>query len=237
MGQVLVAQSGSGKPLAIVLAGHNGSGKSTLWYDRLAPEIRIPLVNADRMMMSILPEPDEGRRLPDWASELRDTDESWMRVAQKGVEAFVVQAMVHRVPFAMETVFSHWKPRRDGTFASKADRIREMQREGYFVVLVFVGLSSAQLSIARVSTRVAGGGHAVDAAKLLARFPRTQDAIADALPVADAALLVDNSRTPEQAFTLCRIQLGTHLLFDLRGEGGAVPPVIGVWLDRVAPAA
>ena len=231
--QVLAAQSGSGKPLAIVLAGHNGSGKSTLWYERLASEIRVPLVNADRMMMSILPEPDVRRRLPAWASELRDNDESWMMVAQKGVEAFVVQAMAHQVPFAMETVFSHWRPRGDGTFESKADRIREMQREGYFVVLVFVGLSSAQLSVARVSTRVAGGGHAVDAKKLLARFPRTQAAVADALPVADAALLVDNSRTPEDAFTLCRIQLGTRVLFDLRDEG-ATPPEVRAWLDRVA---
>ena len=134
-------------------------GKSTLWYERLAPEIRIALIHADRMIMSILPEPDERRRLPHWASELRDHDESWMRVAQKGVEAFVVQVMVHQVPFAMETVFSHWKPRGDGTFESKADRIREMQGEGYFVVLVFVGLASAQLSVARVSTRVVKGGH------------------------------------------------------------------------------
>lgn len=232
--QVLASQSGTGKPLAIVLAGHNGSGKSTLWYGRLAPEIRIPLINADRMMMSILPEPDEQRRLPAWASELRDGDEGWMRVAQKGVEAFVVQAMAHRVPFAMETVFSHWERREDGTFASKADLVRDMQRAGYFVVLVFVGLSSEQLSIARVSTRVAGGGHDVDVAKLLKRFPRTQEAISHALTVADAALLLDNSRAPEEAFTLCRIQLGARVLFDLRDQQGAVPPAISAWLDRVA---
>ena len=43
------------KPLAIVLAGHNGSGKSTLWYDKLADQLRIPLVNADRLTLSILP--------------------------------------------------------------------------------------------------------------------------------------------------------------------------------------
>ncbi len=97
-------------------------------------------------------------------------------------------------------------------------------------------LSGNQQSVARVSTRVAGGGHAVDAAKLIARFPRTQDAVANALPVADAALLVDNSRTPEDAFTLCRIQLGSCLLFDLRVGGDAVPLAIRVWLDRVAPA-
>jgi len=44
--------------VAFVLAGHNGSGKSTLWYSRLAESLRMPLVNADRMMMSILPDAD-----------------------------------------------------------------------------------------------------------------------------------------------------------------------------------
>ena len=29
---IIERQRASGKPLAIVLAGHNGSGKSTLWY-------------------------------------------------------------------------------------------------------------------------------------------------------------------------------------------------------------
>jgi len=44
VGEVLKAQAESGKPLAIVLAGHNGSGKSTLWYKQLAPTIQIPLI-------------------------------------------------------------------------------------------------------------------------------------------------------------------------------------------------
>ena len=183
---VLKAQADSGKPLAIVLAGHNGSGKSTLWYERLAPTIRIPLINADRMMMSILPEVGSGKKLPRWASELRDSDTSWMKVAQKGVEAFVAQAMARKVPFAMETVFSYWEERPDGTIASKVDLIRQMQAAGYFVVLFFVGLSSVQLSMARVSTRVQQGGHTVDPDALLRRFPRTQRAIREAASVADA---------------------------------------------------
>jgi hypothetical protein len=32
----LLNSNTTGKPVAIVLAGHNGSGKSTLWHDRLA---------------------------------------------------------------------------------------------------------------------------------------------------------------------------------------------------------
>ena len=102
---ILTAQRKSGKPLAVIIAGHNGSGKSTMWYVDLADKFQFPLVNADRMMLSILPEVQSGQKLPGWASTLRDSDLSWMQVAQKGVEAFVAQAMAHKVPFAMETVF------------------------------------------------------------------------------------------------------------------------------------
>ncbi len=232
---VLKAQDASGKPLAIVLAGHNGSGKSTLWYKRLASTIQIPLVNADRMMMSILPEVAPGKKLPEWASDLRDNDASWMTVAQKGVEAFVAQAMARTVPFAMETVFSHWREHPDGTIESKIDLIRQMQAAGYFVVLIFVGLSSVQLSIARVSTRVQQGGHSVAADALARRFPRTQRAIREAASVSDAALLLDNSQTQEQAFTVCHVRLGIQQLFDVRDTDEEVPQAILSWLNIVSP--
>ena len=75
---ILAAQKKSGKPLAIIIAGHNGSGKSTMWYVDLADKFQFPLVNADRMMMSILPEVNSGMRLPAWASTLRDRNQSWM---------------------------------------------------------------------------------------------------------------------------------------------------------------
>ena len=101
---VLDTHRATNKPLAIILAGHNGSGKSTMWRDLLGPKLQIPLLNADRMMMSILPEIDRGAALPGWAQAIRDTDEGWMGVAQRGVQAFVGQAMSAGVPFAMETV-------------------------------------------------------------------------------------------------------------------------------------
>ncbi|WP_043829109.1 toxin [Muricoccus aerilatus] len=232
---VRLAQARTRKPLAVVLAGHNGSGKSTLWYRLLADRLRIPLVNADRLMLSILPEPGPDGHLTPWAATLRDTDRGWMAVAQQGVQAFVAQAMGAKVPFAMETVFSHWQPRPDGTTASKIDLIRDMQRAGYFVLLIFVGLESADLSILRVQTRVAAGGHGVDEPTLRRRFPRTQRAIAEALRVADAAILTDNSRAPRQAFTVCRIQLGAAGLYDIR-DAGTPPPAIAAWLPLISPA-
>jgi len=206
-----------------------------MWYKRLANTIQIPLINADRMMMSILPQVEHGQRLPAWASELRDKDEAWMGVAQKGVESFVAQAMLGKVPFATETVFSYWKALGGGKFASKVDLIREMQKQEYFVVLLFVGLSSSQLSIGRVATRVAEGGHAVDAKKLHDRFPRTQKAINQAIHVADAAILTDNSRAQRSAFTVSQIRQGAKVIFDIRTARKRPPKEVLAWLDIVDP--
>lgn len=187
-------------------------------------------------MLSILPEANSDGILPEWAISLRDSDESWMRVAQQGVQAFVGHAMNANVPFAMETVFSHWHVAADGTVDSKISLIKDMQAAGYFVLLIFVGLTSENLSILRVQTRVAEHGHAVDEAKLRSRFPRTQKAIAEALKHADASLLTDNSRTADLAFTVCRVEIAGEVTFDCRrGEGRAPPKAITGWLDVISP--
>lgn len=234
--QIQAKQRQTRKPLAIVLAGHNGSGKSTMWREHLADHLRIPLINADRMMLSVLPEPESSGRLAPWAQAIRDEDTNWMEVAQKGVDGFVLKAMEQKVPFAFETVFSHWKPLDDGRIESKIDRIKEMQSAGYYVLLLFVGLTSIELSMLRVQSRVAQNGHAVEKSRLRRRFPRTQKAIRAAAPVADAAVFVDNSRTPSQAFTVCRVQMRSNVLFDIRTSDSAPDPILR-WLRRVCPHA
>ena len=148
------------KPLAIVLAGHNGSGKSTLWYDKLADQLKIPLINADRLTLSILPHPiDAKQTLWPWAAKLRDSDERWQKLSQEGVQLFMGLIMDQHMPFAFETVFSYLEKQVDGSYKSKADTILALQNAGYFVVLIFVGLASPELSILRVNTRRLQGGH------------------------------------------------------------------------------
>lgn len=235
---IAAGQKKNNRPLAVILAGHNGSGKTTLWNAHLADMLQIPLINADRMMLSILPEIKQGQRLPDWATQIRDQNESWMQVAQKGVEAFVAQSMEKKVPFAMETVFSHWKVNKDGSIESKIDKIKQLQEHGYFVLLLFVGLTNTELSIARVQMRVSNinSGHDVPIPKLIARFPRTQKAIAQALNVADASILVDNSRKPERAFTLCHLKYQKKIIFDIRDKSkDPIPAEIEEWLKIVCP--
>jgi len=230
------------RPAAFVLAGHNGSGKSTLWYERLVSKLEMPLINADRLTTSILPEPDQHRRLPSWAQSLRDNDQRWQELSQQGVTAFKQLVIRQRIPFAFETVFSHWKKRQDGTYESKVDDIVELQESGYFVVLLFVGLASASLSVARVATRRQQGGHAVPVPKLVNRYPRTQMAVGKAAPVADMTLFFDNSRSFDEAFALVRVQRKNSVLFDCRDPAYSVdlglvavaeswlPKVVGPWV-------
>lgn len=235
--QILEAQRDTRKPLAIVLAGHNGSGKSTMWRRILSDHLQIPLINADRMMLSILPEPDSDGALKGWAQTLRDTDLSWMKVSQDSVQSFAAHAMQAKVPFALETVFSYWEPQEDGTILSKLDLITDMQKAGYFVLLLFVGLTSVDLSIARVMTRVQEHGHDVPEDRLRRRFPKTQKAIKAAMQIADASILTDNSRDLRHAFSVCRVQLGQQALYDIRDDAGFVAPVIEQWLKVVSPSA
>lgn len=225
------------KPIAYVVAGHNGSGKSTLWRERLAPGLRVPLINADRLTLSILPEPGANGRLVAWARELRDENENWQRVSQEAVQAFTSIVMGQKMAFAFETVFSDWRPQPDGTIASKIDLIRNLQKAGYAVVLLFVGLASAELSIARVQTRVANGGHSVRLDRLRSRFPRTQLAIRHAVDVADVTLMFDNSGPLAAAFTLARFCTPDSVTYDVRDDPASqsVAALASGWLSIVAP--
>jgi predicted ABC-type ATPase len=228
------------KPLAIVLAGHNGSGKSTLWYGKLADVLKIPLINADRLTLSIPPAPaGDPPVLRPWAAAFRDNDERWQRLSQEGVQLFLGLIMEQRMPFAFETVFSYLQKHEDGTYSSKQEIITSLQEAGYAVALLFIGLTSAQLSILRVATRRQQGGHDVPETKLIQRFPRTQEAIRLAARVADMTLMFDNSRGVEKAFSLVRVQAGTSLIYDRRsrqhGETDELVNVASTWLSQVAP--
>ena len=145
--------------------------------------------------------------------------------------------MAQRLPFAFETVFSYWERAKDGSVLSKAADIQAMQRAGYFVVLLFVGLTSPSLSVLRVQTRKAQGGHDVALATLHKRFPRTQAAIGHAAPLADMTLMFDNSRSLNKAFTLVRAQRKQAVLFDARDPQYRVETelrsVSDPWLEKV----
>lgn len=156
-------------PFIVVLAGPNGAGKST-FHDHFLADIGLSFINADLIAREMDP-----------AAPARVA----YRAAQEADR--VRRAMVaHGESFCMETVFSD--PAGD-----KIDFLRQAQRAGYAIFLIYVGLSDVALSIARVVQRIGVGGHDVPDAKLLERFPRTLENLRRAIPFVDLALLFDNS--------------------------------------------
>jgi len=86
----------------------------------------------------------------------------------------------------MESVFSDPQ-------GAKVDFLKECRSNGYTVVMVFIGLESADLSRGRIMERVEAGGHDVPDEKIVTRFPRTFANLRQALTFVDQAFLFDNS--------------------------------------------
>lgn len=132
------------RPLVVALAGPNGAGKTTFYHAHLAP-CGLRFLNADVL-----------------AHEL-DLDPY---TAAKAADALRRGLVQQRESFVFETVFSD-------PVGDKLAFLMQTASAGYTVVLCFVGLSSPDVSEARVAMRVSQGGHDVPTEKLRARFPRT----------------------------------------------------------------
>ncbi|MES9905120.1 MAG: AAA family ATPase [Sedimenticola sp.] len=150
-----------------MLVGGNGAGKSTFF--RLYLESKgIQFINADNIAKTLGHENQE--RLAYQAA----------KVAGQIREDFLLKGL----SFCFETVFSH---------PSKIDFMADAKARGYEVILVFIHLDGDQLNQARVEQRVNEGGHNVPTEKIISRIPRTLNHVRQALPLADAAYILDNS--------------------------------------------
>lgn len=153
----------------MVVAGPNGAGKSTFVETFLKPTGML-VVNPDDVARGLSPD-----RTDDIAYEAARVTDTWRR-----------DLVARGVSFCMETVFSD-------PHGAKLGFLKECQSQGYVVVLIFIGLESADLSRGRVMERVEAGGHDVPDEKIVARFPRTFINLQQAVSFVNMALLFDNS--------------------------------------------
>lgn len=151
------------RPLLVVLAGPNGAGKSTFFHAHLAAA-GLRFVNADIL-----------------AREL-DLD---ARQAADAADAVRAELIRSRESFITETVFSD-------PVGAKLAVFTKAQAQGYTVVLIFIGISSAKRSDERVAMRVSQGGHDVPPDRIVSRFPRVLANLRAALPKLSAVLVYDN---------------------------------------------
>jgi predicted ABC-type ATPase len=161
------------RPVLVVLAGPNGAGKSTFFAEYLHG-LGLLFVNADHIARLLH---DAEPRLPTPQLERRAFEEA---------ERLRADLIDLRFGFCTETVFSD-------PAGAKPDFMERARSSGFVVLLVFIGLAGPALSVARVATRVARGGHDVPNDKLFARYPRTLKNLKSAVGAVDRAFLFDNS--------------------------------------------
>ena len=159
-----------------MFAGPNGSGKTTL----------TNIYRADCYEFGTYVNPDVvSAFMRDTASSLTqaDTDEPAQRAAISERE----QLLAKRKSLTYETVFSH---------PSHLHYMARAREAGYQVRLVFVGMASPEVCIARVAQRVATGGHDVPPEKVRERYFKSIGNLLAGLRIAHDARVYDNTIDP-----------------------------------------
>ncbi|MGN1016295.1 MAG: zeta toxin family protein [Faecousia sp.] len=116
------------------------------------------------------------------------------------------------VSFTQETTLSGYKTE------ATAKQVKGM---GYHVRLFYIGLDSAEESLARIENRVKRGGHDIPHDDVLRRFAGRWEAVSKVLPYCDEAEFYDN----DNGFTL----VAEYRNGELRTIGSRVPQ----WLEEL----
>jgi predicted ABC-type ATPase len=157
-------------PRIIIIAGPNGAGKTTFAREFLPNEAGCPVfVNADLIAAGIAPFVPETAALQAGRLMLRELERHFSA----------------RVSFAFETTLSG---------RSYLRQIKEWQKAGYRVKLIFLQLGNAEEAIARVAQRVRQGGHHIPEDVIRRRFAAGKANLEKLYaPLVDAWALYDNS--------------------------------------------
>jgi predicted ABC-type ATPase len=180
----LRARIASEERVLVVVAGPNGAGKST-FVESFLSDLDLHVVNPDVIARTLSP-------------------------ADPGAVAYEAAAMADGVrhdlltrgmSFVMETVFSDPE-------GAKLRFLRDAQKRGYAVILIFIALDYRELAIARVIQRTEQGGHDVPDQKIVTRYPRTFANLREAVTFADHAFLFDNSSAEEPYRFVAEVRSG-----------------------------
>ena len=153
-----------------IIAGCNGAGKTTASFTILPELLNCrEFINADEIARGLSPFQPEQVAVEAGRIMLHRVDE----LLERGVD------------FALETTLST---------RSYTGRIKEAQRNGYFVTLLFFWLESAEMAIDRVGIRVSEGGHNIPADVIKRRYSRgLKNLFSLYMPLCEKTLLFDNS--------------------------------------------
>lgn len=175
-------------PRIYVLAGVNGAGKSSLGGAAVR-DLGGEYYNPDEAARSLMA---ANPRL----GQTEANSKAWL-IGKKLLE----KAIAHRLDFAFESTL--------GANTIPA-LLRVAAQQAYEVRVWYAGLSSPEMHIARVKSRVQKGGHDIPEADIRRRFDHSRLNLIDLLPHLAALHVYDNSldadpakgRTPEPVLVL-----------------------------------
>ncbi len=152
------------RPVIVAIAGPNGAGKST-FFEVFVKPAGLRFINADVI-----------------------AKEAGIDAYQAAELAGILRSklVAEGESFAFETVFSD-------PAGEKVAFLEATAKQGYTVVLCFIGLDSASTSDERVAMRVLQGGHDVPPDKVLGRYPRSLVNLARAMATLPFVWVYDNS--------------------------------------------
>lgn len=165
-------------PTCWIIAGPNGAGKTTFALEYLPQVAKCSrFINADLIAAGLSPLAPERELL------------AASRLFLREIEA----AIAKREDFAFETTLAG---------RSYLRLVRRLRTEGWRTELIYLALPSMEMSKLRVAERVAHGGHAIPAADIERRFPRSLHNLLDVYvgEVDACRCFMNSSALPELVF-------------------------------------
>ena len=161
------------RPFILVLAGVNGAGKSSVLSALLLDE-GLNWYNSDRYAAALVRE--LGMRL----------DEANGRAWQHG-KSLLERAIASAGNFAFETTLG----------GNTITRLLRDASKTHDLLMLYCGLASPELHIARVAQRVAHNGHPIPDEKIRERWNTSRSNLVQLLPVLSRLQVFDNSQSVE----------------------------------------
>ena len=158
-------------PVLTIIAGSNGCGKSTLTSSARDKFQQYPVLDPDAIAKSI----------QETLGPSHSDIEAGKRVLLNANELIAACQS-----FTVETTLS------GSTYLKMAERAK---KAGFSIMVIFIGTASVEINIDRVKARVLKGGHDVSEKDQRRRYPRTLSNMKRLLPLADLAVILDNSST------------------------------------------
>lgn len=173
-----------------IISGCNGAGKTTASYTVLPELLNCrEFVNADEIARGLSPFNPESVAIEAGRLMLRRIDELFYE----------------RCDFALETTLAT---------RSYVNFVHKVQREGYFVSLLYFWLESPELAVKRVQNRVAEGGHNISEEIIHRRYKSgLKNLFSLYMPICDYWMLIDNSCLSHEIIAESNSLQGTQIYY------------------------